>query len=353
MAGAAKPRWQRAGDVGMTVAAATPRQRTVQWVLGSDTLLISDTEYQDLRAERARISQRLRVEVLFDQLATNVIEWHQAIVRFASRLSAAGTFALERATWVRAERECSLMLRVANVLSAAFSFTEAVEQDGPHRRHECGNSICTIARELRNRLQHDVLGSSHHYGPIPTLRNTPGEPKVVGLRVRWRDVRDRIEGRGSEKRRRQFEDACRTEFPELDEIDLFTVINEHLRCLSTVMKDVRQQWPPDDLIAVHKRLAQRGESSQQGEPWSRYVVSPKGKTVHLKLAEDNVDQFRGMMSCTDRLPDLELVQFGEGRPALGPLNERASARSGPARGDDESTGRSVDGLDSPVDSHPQ
>ena len=341
----------------MTVAAATPRQRTVQWVLGSDTLSISDTEYEELRAERARTSQRLRVEVLFDQLATNVIEWHQAIVRFASRLSAAGTFAFERATWVRAERECSLMLRVANVLSAAFSFTEAVEQDGPHRRHECGNSNCTITRELRNRLQHDVLGSSHHYGPIPTLRDTPGEPKVVVLRVRWRDVRDRIEGRGSEKRSRQFEDACRTEFPELDEIDLFTVINEHLRCLSTVMKDVRQQWRPDDLIALHKRLAQLGESSQQGEPWSRYVVSPKGKSVHLKLAEDNVDQIRGMMSCTDRLPDLELVQFGEGRPALGPLNEGASARSGPARGDDESTeafrgsAESVDGLDSLTGRH--
>ncbi len=326
----------------MTERGVTRRQQTVQWVLGSDTLLISDTEYQDLRAERARTSKRLRVEVLFEQLATNVVEWHQAMVRFASRLSAAGTFALERATWVRAERECNLMLRVANVLSAAFSFTEAGEQDGRHWRHECGNSICTIARELRNRLQHDVLGSVHRYGPIPALRGAPGVPKVVGLRVRWRDVRDNIEGRGSEKRRRQFEDACRTEFPDLDEIDLFTVINEHLRCLSTVMKDVRRQWPPDELIAVHKRLARQGESSQQGEPWGRYVVSPKGKTVHLKVAEDNVGQIRGMMSCTDRLPDLERVQFGEGRQALEAWNERASARSGRAGVDDESTRRSAD-----------
>ena len=166
-------------------------------------------------------------------------------------------------------------------------------------------------------------------------------------------MRDRIEGRGSEKKRRQFEDACRTEFPKLDEIDLVTVINEHLRCLSTVMKDVRRQSPPDELIAVHKRVARQGESPEQGESWGRYVVSPKGKTVHLKVAEDNVDQIRDMMSCTDRLPDLELVRFGEGRPALEPLNERASARSGRAGVDDESTRRSADGLHSPVGSHPQ
>ena len=286
MLDAVNPRWQRAGDVRMPVVGATRRQRTVQWVLGSDTLPISDTEYQDLRAERARTSKRLRVEVLFDQLATNVVEWHQAMVRFASRLSAIGpTAVLDTKTWVRAERECSLMLRVANVLSAAFSFTEAGEQDERHKKHECGNAVCTIARELRNRLQHDVLSSSHRYGPILSSCGTPGRPKVVGLRVRWRDVRDSIEGskKNLQNRKRQFEDACKGEFPELDEIDVCTVINEHLRCLSTVMNDLRQQDPPDQLIATHERLSQQGESSQQGEPWSRYVVSPKGQTVHLKL----------------------------------------------------------------------
>ena len=335
----------------MTVAGSTRQQRGVQWVLGAETLPISQPDYRNLRAERDRVSKRLREEVLFEQLATNVVEWHQAVVRFASRLSAVGTIALfEKATWVRAERECSLMLRVANVLSAAFSFTEAVEEDGRHRKHQCGNSVCTIARELRNRIQHDVLGSSHRYGPALASRDTPGTPKVVGLRVRWQDVRDTIER--SPKRRKQFEYACRSAFPKLDEIDVFTVIGEHLRCLSTVMAEVRRQAPPDELIAVHKRLAQQGESLQQGEPWNRYVVSPEGKTVHVKLAEDNVDQIRDMMSRTDRLPGLDLVQFGEGRPALGPLTERASARSVPA-GTDESTVRSAGGLDGPADSHRQ
>ena len=144
---------------------------------------------------------------------------------------------------------------------------------------------------------------------------TPGVPKVVGLRVRWQDVRDTIER--SPKRRKQFEDACKSTFPKLDEMDVFTVVSEHLRCLSTVMTDVRRQAPPDELIAIHKRLSQQGESSRQGEPWSRYVVSPKGKPVHLKLAEDNVVLIGDMMSGTDRLPDLDLVQFGEGRPAPG------------------------------------
>ena len=312
---------------------------------------ISETDYRDLCAERDRVSKRLREEVLFEQLATNVVEWHQAVVKFASWLSAVGTIAFfETATWVRVERECSLMLRVANVLSAAFSFTEAVEEDGRHRKHQCGKSVCTIARELRNRLQHDVLSSSHRYGPTPASRDTPGTPKVVGLRVRWQDVRDTIER--SPKRRKQFEYACRSAFPKLDEIDVFTVIGEHLRCLSTVMAKVRREAPPDELIAAHKRLSQQGDSLQQGKPWNRYVVSPEGKTVHLKLAEDNVDQIRDMMSRTDRLPDLDLVQFGEGCRALGPPAERASAR-GVRAGTDESTVRSTSGLDSPADSHQQ
>ena len=277
---------------------------------------ISETDYRELCAERDRFSRRLREEVLFEQLATNAIEWHQAVVRFASRLSAASRFAfMDRATWAKTDSECGLMLRVANVLSAAFSFTEVVEQDGRHRKHRCGNSICTIARELRNRLQHDLLSSRHCYGPVSTSRDTPGVPTAVALRVRWEDVRDSIER--SSKRRKQFEDACKSAFPTLEEIDVFTIVREHLRCLSAVMADVRRQAPPDQLIAIHKRLSEQGESSQQGEPWNRYVVSPEGMTVHLKVAEDNVILIGNMMSVTYRLPDLDLVQFGEGRPAPG------------------------------------
>ena len=126
-------------------------------------------------------------------------------------------------------------------------------------------------------------------------------------------MRDSIEGSSKLKRRDQFEGACKGAFPKLEEIDVFTVVREHLRCLSTVMTYMRRQAPPDELIAVHKRLSRQGESSRQGEPWNRYVVSPEGMTVHLKVAEDNVVLIRDMMSVTDRLPDLDLVQLGEGR----------------------------------------
>ena len=49
------------------------------------------------------------------------------------------------------------MLRIANVLSMALSFTENVEDDHRHKEHECGQRNCTIAIELRNRIQHDWL----------------------------------------------------------------------------------------------------------------------------------------------------------------------------------------------------
>ena len=320
----------------MTEAGSTPDQRGVQWVFGSDTLPISETDYRELLAECEQVSRRLREEVLFEQLATNVVELHQAMVRFASRLSAASRFAfLDRATWARTETECSLMLRIANVLSASFSFTEAVEQDGRHQRHECGNPICTIARELRNQLQHDVLGSRHRYGSIPTSHDTPGVPIVVRLRVRWKDVRDSI--KRSSRKKRRFEKACSSAFPKLEEIDVFTVVREHLRCISDVMTDVRRQAPADELVTIHKRLSRQGEPSQRSEPWNRCVVSPKGMTVHLQEAEDKVVLIRGMMSVADRLPDLDLVRFGEGRPApgggtaddfgAGTLQERAAVQS--------------------------
>ena len=124
----------------MTVLNPTRRQRAAQWVLGSDALLVGADDYAKVRDERESVTTRLREEALFDQLATNVIEWHEAMVRFAARLSS-GVALSTRETWARTEQECSLMLRIANVLSAAFSFSEAVERNGRHRKHGCGDSI--------------------------------------------------------------------------------------------------------------------------------------------------------------------------------------------------------------------
>ena len=304
----------------MAAEQATPRQQVVEWALGRETTFRTGTnEFAKFLEERQALTRRLREETLFDQLATNVIEWHEAMIRFAARLSS-GVGLGSRETWARAEQECSLMLRVANVLSAAFSFSEAVERDGRHRKHGCGDSICTIARALRNRLQHDLLGHSHWYSPLSVSRDSPqarampsnDRKDVVELRVRWKDISDSIRNAGS---RRRFESACRQEFPDTNEIDTVIVVNGHLRCLSKVMTTKRAKQPLDALTVIHRRL------SQQAGSWDRTAVSPTGKTLALKHARDIVVRIGELMNRNETLPDLELVQFGRGRAAPGGMEQ--------------------------------
>ena len=303
----------------MTVLNPTRQRPAAPWVLGSDAFLLGADDYTKVREERDSITKRLREEALFDQLATNVIEWHEAMVRFAARLSS-GVALSTRETWATTERECSLMLRVANILSAAFSFSEAVERNGRHRKHGCGDSICTIARALRNRLQHDVLGHSHWYSPITVSRDSPqaralpsnDRKDLVELRVRWKDISDSIRDATS---RRQFESACRQEFPDAKAIDAIIVVNGHLRCLSKVMTAKRIKQPLDTLTVIHGRLAQQAGS------WDRTAVSPAGKTLALKHAKAIVFQIGELMNRNQTLPDLELVQFGGGRAASGDMEQ--------------------------------
>ena len=98
------------------------------------------------------------------------------------------------------------MLRVANVLSACVSFTANSEKD------ECAKPMCTIAKELRNQLQHSVVDE------LPLLKwtavwiDTPQMTAMpsnfnktsVGLKVRWRGIRDDIQ----QKRAAQALRAC-------------------------------------------------------------------------------------------------------------------------------------------------
>ena len=308
----------------MAATDTTAPQRVVRWVLGTEsTLPISADDYAKARQERESVTRRLREETLFDQLATNVIEWHEAMVRFAARFSS-GVATSSRETWARTERECSLMLRVANVLSAALSFTDAVERDGRHRNHACGKPICTIARALRNRLQHDVLAHGHCYFPItvsedsPQMRTMPSNDRrdLVVLRVGLEDILDDLRNENSRKR---FEAACRRTFPGLDEIDTTIVLNGHLDCLSSVMAKERQERPPHALIRFHDEL------SKQAGSWALTRVSPDGKTIERRRARDILDQIEELMNRNEKLPDLELVQLSGGRPAPGgleKLNER-------------------------------
>ena len=101
------------------------------------------------------INKRFQEEMLFDQLVTTVIEWHEAMVKFAARSDAASVSSYP--TMLKKIRECNVMLRIANILSTALSFTENIEDDRRHNKHECGKPICTIARELRNRIQHSSI----------------------------------------------------------------------------------------------------------------------------------------------------------------------------------------------------
>ena len=199
-----------AGLPSMAEVDPTPPQRVAKGVLGADALLIGADHYARVREERQAITRRLREEVLFDQLATNVIEWHEAMVIFAARLSSGVAFSTSE-TWARAERECSLMLRVANVLSAAFSFTEAIERDGRHRKHGCGNSLCTIARSLRNRLQHDVLGHGHYYSPVIVSRDAPQTHAAAASGRSVRESHHAVETRGLMGSHRGF--ARRQDYP--------------------------------------------------------------------------------------------------------------------------------------------
>ena len=186
---------------------------------------ISQEDYEKVRDERNLIKKRMQKEILFDQLLTNVIEWQESMVRFAARAgSSVG------GKWSKNTRECSLMLRVANVLSACVSFTANSEKDGRREKHECGKPMCTIAKELRNQLQHSVVDElpllkwTAVWIETPQMTAMPSNfNKIsVGLKVRWRGIRDDIQRKG---RRKRFEHACKQEFPNFEEIDTVIVIN--------------------------------------------------------------------------------------------------------------------------------
>ena len=91
---------------------------------------ISQENYEKVRDERNLVKKRMQKEILFDQLLTNVIEWHESMSRFAARMGSS----VGRNAW-KLYRECSLMLRVANVLSACVSFTENSEKHGKYSPH--------------------------------------------------------------------------------------------------------------------------------------------------------------------------------------------------------------------------
>ena len=112
---------------------------------GRNSISVDRADYERLRHDWERLRRRMDAEILFDHLAENVVEWREAMTRFVVRSSSS-----RPRNWLKDMMECRLLLRIANVLSAAFAFTESTDQNDEHRAQRCGNPMCTIARGLRN-----------------------------------------------------------------------------------------------------------------------------------------------------------------------------------------------------------
>ena len=275
---------------------------------------ISREDYDKVCEEKKQIDKRFQEEMLFDQLATTVIEWHEAMVKFAARSDAARISSYH--TTLKNIRECNVMLRIANVLSTAWSFTEDVEDDNRHNKHECGNPICTIARELRNGIQHSWIQSqpggrwTNMRLATPQMDEMPANftKDSVTLSIPWQEIRDDL-AQKNQKRAERFERACKQEFPNRGSLDVVIVINGYLKCLLDVMNKRRKAQPLDEFLRTHTELLEKARALNDKD-----TVSPDGKRISLGISPIKLAEIKELLDRNCRLPDLELIQFGGGSP---------------------------------------
>ena len=280
---------------------------------------ISHEDYDKVCEEKKQIKKRLQEEMLFDQLATAVIEWHEAMVKFAARADAASP--LSYPMILKNIRECNLMLRIATILSTALSFTENVEDDDRHNKHQCGKPICTIARELRNGIQHSWIQSQQPSGGWTNMRlTTPQMDKMpanstknsVTLSIPLQEVRDDLAQKNQKKRAERFERACEQEFPNRDSLDMVIVINGYLQCLSDVINKRRMEQPIDEFLRTHTELLERPTALND-----MYAVSPDGEKISINgISQMQLVEIKELLDRNQNLPDLELIQFGGGSPTI-------------------------------------
>ena len=283
---------------------------------------ISREEFEAARQERRHVRTLLHEETLFDQLATNVTDWLEAMVRAAARFD--GSIS----NWTETGDQNGMIFRVANVLSAAMSFTENVERDGRHKRHKCGTPMCRIARELRNRLQHGmvegqtVAGGTNVRIDSPQMSDMPVNRNrhMVTLTTRWRDIQDAISDRNPKRerdRREKFRLACEREFPNRDRIDVVVAVFGHLRCLSSAMNGERKNAANlDGFVKTHSLLLQKAKPLHSSK---LTAVSPEGVEIYLRGTTRMLERIQELRHYNERLPDTELVQFGGGSPTQGNL----------------------------------
>ena len=284
---------------------------------------ISRNEFEAAREERRHVRRLLHEETLFDQLATNVTDWLAAMVRAAARFDGSVS------NWAETGDQNEMILRIANVLTAAMAFTENVEKDSRHKRHKCGTPMCTIARELRNRLQHGmvegqpVAGGTNVRIDSPQMSDMPVNRNrhMVTLTTRWRDIQDAISDRNPKRERdrsEKFRLACEREFPNLDRIDVVVAVFGHLRCLSSVMNGERKNAANlDGFVKNHSLLLQRAKPLRSA---GLMAVSPEGVEIYLRGTTRMLERIKELRHYNDRLPATELVQFGGGSPTQGSLS---------------------------------
>ena len=135
----------------------------------------------------------------------------------------------------------------------------------------------------------------------------------VTLSIPWQEVRDDL-AQKNQKRAERFERACEQEFPNRDSLDVVIVINGYLKCLLDVINKQRMAQPLDELLRTHTELLEKATA-----PIDRDAVSPDGERIHLEgISQMKLAEIKELLDRNDRLPNLELIQFGRGKPDLGP-----------------------------------
>ena len=133
----------------------------------------------------------------------------------------------------------------------------------------------------------------------------------VTLSIPWGKVRDDVarQKRDGPKRAKRFEHACEQEFLNRDSLDIVIVINGYLKCLSDVINKRREAQP----FRTHTELLEKARALNDMD-----AVSPDGEKIPLGASQIKLAEIKELLDWNQRLPDLELIQFGRGKPDLGP-----------------------------------
>ena len=84
-------------------------------------------------------------------------------------------------------------------------------------------------------------------------------------------------------------------------------------------KERQEMGPPDALLVTHAMLQEKAAPLTHGSGVI-CAVSPEDEEIYLEGTRHMVTEINELMDRNQKLPDLELVQFGEGSPTHGNLS---------------------------------